>query len=74
MEEGLLIYSVRWRAASDEIEYKSSNHMSTTEATDFACSVLDQMNVSDISVVDGGGQQVIRMPEIIRYWRHRKAW
>jgi len=56
------------------MEYKSSNHLSTTEATDFACSVLDQMNVSDISVVDGGGQQVVRMPEIIRYWRHRKAW
>ena len=69
-----MIYSVRWRATSDEIEYRSSNHLSTAEATDFACSVLDQMEVSDIAVVDGGGQKVVGMPEIIRYWRHRKAW
>jgi hypothetical protein len=74
VEEGFVIYSVRWRASSDEIEYTSKNHLTTTEASDFACSVLDQMTVSDISVVDGGGQQVIRMPEIIRYWHHRKTW
>lgn len=69
----VLIYSVRWRSAKDELEHESGHHLSTTEATDFACAVLNQTTVSEISIVDGSGHQVIRMPEIIRYWRIKKA-
>lgn len=70
-----MIYCVRWRSAKDEVEYSSANHLSTTEASDFACTVLDQMTVSDISIVDSvSGQQVIRMPEIMRYCRLKKTW
>lgn len=68
-----VIYSVRWRLSKDELEHKSDNHLSTTEATDFACAVLNQTTVCEISVVDGSGHQVMRMPEIIRYWRLKKA-
>jgi hypothetical protein len=69
-----LIYCVRWRSAKDEVEYNSGNHLSTSEATDFACTVLDQMTVSDISIVDGNGNQIVRMPEIMRYCRLKKTW
>jgi len=68
-----LIYSVRWRSAKDELEHKSGNHLSTTEAIDFACAVLNQAAVSEISIFDGGGHQVMMMPEIIRYWRLKNA-
>jgi hypothetical protein len=68
-----MIYHVRWRPLDDEREYNSRHHLSTAEATDFACAVLDQMAVSDIWIVDGSGQQVIRMPEIARYCRAKKA-
>jgi hypothetical protein len=69
-----LIYCVRWRSAQDEREYSSGHHLSTKEATDFACTVLDQMTVSDISIVDGSGHQVMRMPEITRYCQLKKTW
>jgi hypothetical protein len=69
----VLIYSVRWRSAKDELEHKSDNHLSTTEAIDFACAVLNQTVVSEISILDGSGHQVMMMPEIVRYWRRKSA-
>ncbi len=69
-----MIYCVRWRSAEGEREYSSGHHLSTAEAADFACTVLDQMTVSDISIVDGSGHQVVRMPEIIRYCHLKKTW
>lgn len=69
----VLIYSVRWRPEKDEFEHKSSNLLSTTEAIEFACAVLSQTTVSEISIVNGSGHQVMMMPEIIRHWRLKNA-
>ena len=68
-----MIYQVRWKRPNDEREYSSSLHLSTADATDFACRLLDEMTVSDIRIVDGSGQGVIRMPEIARHRRARTA-
>ena len=67
-----MIYQVRWRLPNDDRQHRSSHHLSTADATDFACTLLDQTAVSDIWIVDGSGQSVIRMPEIARYRRTKK--
>ena len=64
-----MIYRVRWRPLRDEREQNSRDHPSISEAKDFACAILDQTPVSDISIVDGSGHQVMRMPEIARHCR-----
>jgi hypothetical protein len=68
-----MIYHVRWKPLKDEREYNSRDHPSISEARDFACTILDQTEVFDISIVDGSGQQVIRMPEIARHCREKAA-
>jgi len=67
-----MIYQVRWRLLNDDQQHRSSHHLSTADATDFACSLLDRTAVSDIWIVDGSGQSVVRMPEIARCHRMRK--
>lgn len=68
-----MIYQVRWKRPNDEREYSSSLHLSTADATDFACRLLDEMAVSDVWIVDGSGQGVVRMPEIARHRRLKAA-
>ena len=67
-----MIYQVRWKPVGDETEYTSRTHMSTQEAAEFACVLLAQMEVSDIWIVDGGGQRVMMMPEIVQLGRSRQ--
>lgn len=67
-----MIYQVRWRPLSDDQQHRSPHHLSTADATDFACALLDRTAVSDIWIVDSGGQTVIRMPEIARCHRAKK--
>lgn len=68
-----MIYEVRWRALNDDQQHRSQNHLSTAEATDFACALLDRTAVSDVWIVDGGGQTVIRMPEIVHSHHAKKG-
>lgn len=67
-----MIYQIRWRLPNDDGQHRSSHHLSTADAMDFACALLDRTAVSDIWIVDGSGQSVIRMPEIARHRRTRK--
>jgi len=67
-----MIYRVRWRPLNDAQDHLSRHYLSTADATDFACTLLDQTAVDDIWIVDGSGQSVVRMPEIVRYWRIKK--
>ena len=67
-----MIYQVRWTLPNQDEQHRSSHHMSTTDATDFACRLLDRAAVSDIWIVDSSGQSVIRMPEIARCHRMKK--
>ena len=64
-----MIYEVRWRPLHDDQQHHSQHLLTTAEATDFACALLDDSAVADVWIVDSGGQTVIRMPEIAR--RHR---
>ncbi|HMK66963.1 MAG TPA: hypothetical protein VK433_00340 [Stellaceae bacterium] len=64
-----MIYNVRWNPADDAEEYRSRNHSSADEAMKFACTILDQMKVRDIRIMDMSGQQIAAMPEIVRHWK-----
>lgn len=68
-----MIYEVRWRPLNDDQQHRSPHHLSTADATDFACALLDQTAVFDIWIVDSGGQTVIRMPEIARHRQAKKG-
>jgi hypothetical protein len=68
-----MIYQVRWKLLNEDRQYRSSHHLSTADATDFACALLDRTAVSDIWIVDGSGLSVIRMPEIARCHRGKTA-
>jgi hypothetical protein len=67
-----MIYNVRWTLTGESAEYRSRNHASANDAMAFACTILDQMTVRDIRVVDMSGQQVMMMPEILRHHRAAK--
>lgn len=64
-----MIYQVRWTLPNHDQQHRSPHHLSTADAMDFACALLDQMAVSDIWIVDSSGQKVISMPEIARCQR-----
>jgi hypothetical protein len=66
-----MIYNVRWTLAGETAEYRSRDHASANDAMAFACTILDQMAVRDIRVMDMSGQQIMMMPEILRH--HRAA-
>jgi hypothetical protein len=68
-----MIYEVRWRPLNDDRQHRSPHQLSTADATDFACALLDHTAVFDIWIVDSGGQTVIRMPEIARRRQARKG-
>jgi len=38
----------------------------------FACTILDQMTVHDIRVMDMSGQQIVMMSEIVRQYQASK--
>jgi hypothetical protein len=67
-----MIFNVRWTPLGDSKEYRSRNRPTARDATDFACAILDQMAVHEIRVTDAGGQHVMMMPEILRYWRAKQ--
>jgi len=67
-----MIYNVRWVLAGDSEEYRSRNYASANDAMTFACTILDQMTVRDIRVMDMSGQQIMMMPEIVRHCRSAK--
>jgi hypothetical protein len=67
-----MIYNVRWKSVDDDQEFRSHDHPSVSLAMEFACALLGQMAVSEISVVDDGGQRVMMLPEITRYCRGNK--
>lgn len=64
-----MIYNVRWIPADDSEEYRSRDHASANDAMAFACTILDQMTVRNIRVMDMSGQQIMMMPEILRHCR-----
>jgi hypothetical protein len=68
-----MIYEVRWKILNDAQQHRSPHHLSTADATDYACALLDRTAVSEISIVDSGGQTVIRMPEIARCHAAKKT-
>ena len=67
-----MIYNVRWTLSGGSEEYRSRDHASAIDAMAFACTVLDQMDVRDIRVMDMSGQQIMMMPEIMRHYRASK--
>ena len=67
-----MIYNVRWILADDPAEYRSRDHASANDAMAFACTILDQMTVRNIRVMDMSGQQIMMMPEIVRHWQNAK--
>jgi len=68
-----MMYSVRWTPQGGSEEYRSRNHATADDAVGFACAILAQMAVHEIRVVDLGGQQVMMMPEIMRYCRGKNS-
>ena len=67
-----MIYNVRWTLAGEREEYRSRDQASANDAMAFACTILDQMSVRDIRVMDMSGQQIMMMPEIVRHCRAAK--
>jgi len=67
-----MIFNVRWTPLGDSREYRSRNRPTADDATDFACTILDQMAVDEIRVMDVSGQHVMMMPEIVRFWRAKQ--
>jgi len=67
-----MIYNVRWVPEGDGEEYRSRDQASADDAMAFACTVLDQMTVRDIRVMDMSGQQIMMMAEILRHYRAAK--
>jgi hypothetical protein len=67
-----MIYNVRWILSGDSEEYRSRDYASANDAVAFACTILDQMTVQAIRVMDMSGQQIMMMPEIVRHCRAAK--